>query len=155
MKLFRHRTETDPAVLETIDGCRKLEAARAQGVVARYPCPVCVCPTLNDRGGYSICRVCFWEDAGGADLDRPVGANHGYTRRRAIRNVASNGTMYDADDRLRPRLLDRITVTVARNGVLHSRAALLASTDTEGFHRAAGVLEQRVQDYDRIWDLAH
>jgi hypothetical protein len=57
-------------------------------LLSRFACLVCGCPTLRDRGGYSICAVCIWEDGGRGGIDEPSGPNHGYTRRRAIGNVA-------------------------------------------------------------------
>lgn len=39
----------------------------AEGIV--YACPCCGSRTLNERGGYDICPVCFWEDDGQDDLD--------------------------------------------------------------------------------------
>jgi methylenetetrahydrofolate reductase (NADPH) len=32
-------------------------------------CPCCGYKTLNERGGYEICNVCFWEDDGQDDYD--------------------------------------------------------------------------------------
>lgn len=32
--------------------------------MSNFPCPVCEYLTLPDRGMYSICPVCFWEDDG-------------------------------------------------------------------------------------------
>jgi hypothetical protein len=32
-----------------------------------YSCPCCHCRTLDERGGYDICPVCFWEDDGQDD----------------------------------------------------------------------------------------
>jgi Cysteine-rich CPCC len=29
-----------------------------------YACPCCGFLTLDERGGYDICPVCFWEDDG-------------------------------------------------------------------------------------------
>lgn len=28
----------------------------------KYKCPCCGCYTLDERGAYDICPVCFWED---------------------------------------------------------------------------------------------
>lgn len=41
-------------------------------------CPCCGHATLDERGGYDICRVCFWEDDGAdnAEADRHSGPNH-------------------------------------------------------------------------------
>lgn len=35
----------------------------------RYRCPCCGYLTLDDRGGFQICQVCFWEDDGQDDHD--------------------------------------------------------------------------------------
>lgn len=37
-----------------------------------YNCPCCGGNTLGERGGYEICRVCFWEDDGQDDQDAEV-----------------------------------------------------------------------------------
>jgi hypothetical protein len=34
-----------------------------------YQCPCCGYKTLYERGGYEICKVCFWEDDGQDDHD--------------------------------------------------------------------------------------
>ena len=34
-----------------------------------YCCPCCHFSTLDERGGYDICPVCFWEDDGQDDAD--------------------------------------------------------------------------------------
>ena len=33
------------------------------------PCPCCGYLTLDERGGYEICPVCYWEDDGQDDHD--------------------------------------------------------------------------------------
>ena len=35
----------------------------------KYPCPCCGNKTLDERGGFCICPVCFWEDDGQDDED--------------------------------------------------------------------------------------
>ncbi|SRR5581483_2356495 len=46
----------------------------------RYHCPCCHYKTLDERGGYEICHVCFWEDDGQDDEDvdtkRAFSPNH-------------------------------------------------------------------------------
>jgi hypothetical protein len=37
-----------------------------------YTCPCCGHPTLDERGGYDICRECGWEDDGQDDHDSAV-----------------------------------------------------------------------------------
>ncbi|MDE7398828.1 MAG: hypothetical protein K2N06_04780 [Oscillospiraceae bacterium] len=80
----------------------------------KFACLCCGCLTLDERGGYDICPVCFWEDdaftAFGNDdfyvlgtgdetyetvndefLDLPSGANHGLTLRRGRENYRKFG----------------------------------------------------------------
>ena len=51
---------------ETVDG----------DVEQLYACPCCSYRSLQERGAYDICPVCFWEDDGTAELDRISGSNH-------------------------------------------------------------------------------
>ncbi len=39
------------------------------------PCPCCSYRTLEERGQYNICPVCFWEDDGSDSLERYSPAN--------------------------------------------------------------------------------
>jgi|tagenome__1003787_1003787.scaffolds.fasta_scaffold20741055_2 hypothetical protein len=38
----------------------------------RYRCPCCRYRTLEERGGFDICPVCFWEDDGQDDQDADI-----------------------------------------------------------------------------------
>ncbi|HEX6178677.1 MAG TPA: CPCC family cysteine-rich protein [Thermoanaerobaculia bacterium] len=40
------------------------------------PCPCCSYRTLERRGDYDICPVCFWEDDGSDDPQRYSSPNH-------------------------------------------------------------------------------
>jgi hypothetical protein len=57
---------------------RYVHAVRQDGV--KYQCPCCGYKTLDERGGYDICPVCFWEDDGQdeayAALNHPFSPNH-------------------------------------------------------------------------------
>lgn len=53
-------------------------------------CPCCGYRTLDERGGYDICPVCFWEDDGTSELDRHSGPNH-MTLRAARENFQRLG----------------------------------------------------------------
>ena len=46
---------------------RSVVQPRAEGVL--YRCPCSGCRTLDERGGFEICPVCFWEDDGQDDSD--------------------------------------------------------------------------------------
>ena len=57
-----------------------------------YACPCCDYLTLDSRGDYHICPVCFWEDDGTDDLDHdtPFNPNH-MTLREGRTNFAAFG----------------------------------------------------------------
>ncbi len=77
----------------------------------RFECPCCGYLTLDERGTYDICPVCFWEDdaylifyedkieavrvsheVSDEDLiDVPSGANHGLTLREGRENYRKFG----------------------------------------------------------------
>lgn len=38
----------------------------------KVTCPCCGYRTLNERGGFEICPVCWWEDDGQDDTDAEV-----------------------------------------------------------------------------------
>ena len=42
---------------------------KADQPVSAYDCPCCRYKTLNGRGNYQICPICFWEDDGQDDQD--------------------------------------------------------------------------------------
>jgi hypothetical protein len=43
-----------------------------EGTAGPFGCPCCGCRTLDERGGYDICPICFWEDDGQDDHDADV-----------------------------------------------------------------------------------
>jgi hypothetical protein len=49
---------------------RSIQAEPRDGF--RYACPCCAYLTLEERGGFEICPVCFWEDDGQDDRDADV-----------------------------------------------------------------------------------
>lgn len=62
--------------------------------MGKYKCLCCGYRTLDERGGYDICPICFWEDEPGQredDLDKKSGANHGLTMRQAKENYKRFG----------------------------------------------------------------
>ncbi|WP_370770923.1 CPCC family cysteine-rich protein [Actinomadura roseirufa] len=62
-----------------------------------YACPCCGHLTLERRGYFEICPVCFWEDDGQDDHDADEsrgGANRGLSLTEARRNYAAYGA-YD------------------------------------------------------------
>ncbi len=79
--------------------------------MGKYACPCCGCLTLDERGEYDICPVCFWEDdayivIGDGKikgirvdgeitdeelLDIPSGANDGLTLREGRENYRKFG----------------------------------------------------------------
>lgn len=63
--------------------------------MTKFACPCCLQLTLDERGGYDICPVCFWEDDGDwDDLNDDVmrgGPNHGLTIIEGRANFAKYG----------------------------------------------------------------
>ena len=82
----------DPALLLTLEfgftgvlNSYLAERLREQGVPCSgvtgeieplLACPCCGYLTLEERGGYSICPVCFWEDDGVDEPSALSGPNH-------------------------------------------------------------------------------
>ncbi|TQS22234.1 hypothetical protein FLX08_09150 [Microbispora hainanensis] len=60
-----------------------------------HACPCCGYLTLDSRGWYQICPVCFWEDDGQDDHDadeiRRGGPNHGLSLTQARLNFQQIG----------------------------------------------------------------
>ena len=59
-----------------------------------FSCPCCNCLTLNERGGYDICPVCFWEDDGQGDHDAEIvrgGPNYSLSLTQARQNYREFG----------------------------------------------------------------
>ena len=69
----------------------------------RYLCPCCYMPTLDERAGYDICTICFWEDDGQDNDDASIvrgGPNSDYSLKEARENFKRHHTMYRESDRL-------------------------------------------------------
>ena len=68
-RLNGHTQEIQYWCQQTIDDMVKKSvfAPPQEGVC--YRCPCCHYKTLEERGGYNICPVCFWEDDGQDDED--------------------------------------------------------------------------------------
>ena len=63
----------------------------------RFSCPCCGYPMLGERGGFEICRLCWWEDDGqdASDVDEVRGGpNHGYSLTEAQFNFEQYLVMY-------------------------------------------------------------
>jgi hypothetical protein len=62
------------------------------------PCPCCGFPTLQERGAWEICSICWWEDDGQDDprTDEVRGGPNGeYSLSAARANFRQHGDMYD------------------------------------------------------------
>lgn len=60
----------------------------------RYACPCCRHLTLEERGGYEICPVCFWEDDGQDEVELHAvrgGSNGSLSLAEARKNFAACG----------------------------------------------------------------
>lgn len=66
-----------------------------------FLCPCCYLPTLTERQGWDICRVCFWEDDGQDDhnADKVLGGpNSNYSLTEARANFRQYLTSYRPSD---------------------------------------------------------
>jgi hypothetical protein len=65
-----------------------------------YSCPCCGFLTLDERGAYDFCAVCFWEDDGQDDHDASVvrgGPNGNLSLTGARENFAAFGANREGD----------------------------------------------------------
>ena len=68
-----------------------------------YHCPCCGFLTLDERGMYEICPVCFWEDDGQDDHDADEtrgGPNRGLSLTEGRRNFRAFGASEERRARL-------------------------------------------------------
>jgi hypothetical protein len=79
---------------------------------AKYRCPCCNYRTLDERGGFDICQVCFWEDDGqdSHDADETRGGPNGIL---SLSQAQRNFQLFKAADKrfisnVRPPLPDEI-----------------------------------------------
>jgi Cysteine-rich CPCC len=73
-------TDIDPAKIEMrqqwfqwyVDNHKRHSIIQPPRDGVIYCCPCCKYKTLDERGGYEICEVCFWEDDGQDEQDANV-----------------------------------------------------------------------------------
>jgi hypothetical protein len=68
----------------------------------RFLCPCCYMPTLDERAGFEICPICFWEDDGQDSDDAATvrgGPNADYSLKEARDNFENHHTMYRPFDK--------------------------------------------------------
>jgi len=95
--IVRDRTDWLSTYAKRIDG--GVIEPEQPGVIC--PCPCCGYPTLPERGGYSICFLCDWEDDGQDDPKADEvwgGPNGSYSLTQARSNFAEFGIMYSSGD---------------------------------------------------------
>lgn len=83
--------------------CQQIDAGQfkpeREGI--KYCCPCCGCPTLDSRGGFEVCRICFWEDDGqdGHNADAVLGGpNSDYSLTESRKNFDRHYTCYRPSD---------------------------------------------------------
>jgi hypothetical protein len=121
----------------------------------RFLCPCCYMPTLNERAGFDICPICFWEDDGQDSDDAEVvrgGPNHGYSLAEARSNFATHHTMYRNED---TRPFEREMANISFKKELHDLyTQAIKEDDDEAFDRAVVLQESRYEDEDGEQDAA-
>ncbi len=77
-----------------------------EGAAGTFRCPCCGCRTLDARGDWDVCAVCFWEDDGQDDRDADVvrgGPNGSLSLTRARANYRRFGACEERFiDKVRP-----------------------------------------------------
>jgi hypothetical protein len=88
-----------------------LQATRYRlGPNNKWGCPCCGNYTLNERGSYNICPVCFWEDDGHTGNIDEESAPNGLT----LREAQDNFKKYEAaDERVREHVRPPLPEEVA------------------------------------------
>jgi hypothetical protein len=77
-----------------VDVLENLSVSEPPQAGVSYNCPCCGYKTLDDRGGFDICSVCFWEDDGQDDHDADIvrgGPNGALSLSQARANFQSFG----------------------------------------------------------------
>ena len=106
----------------------------------RYTCPCCGYPTLSERGGYEICRLCDWEDDGQDDPDADKvygGPNKGYSLTAARENFRKHLIMYAVND-------NRYEGPVDSEKEKEAKKAIMAAFD-EMWHA------KKIKSADELW----
>lgn len=86
------------AYVEVLEG-RDLSDAKKMGDICLCPC--CRFPTLEERGIYDICSICWWEDDGQDDADADScfgGPNGRYSLTDARDNFRNHLHMYNSGE---------------------------------------------------------
>jgi hypothetical protein len=73
-------------------------------------CPCCNYQTLNDRGRFEICSVCFWQDDGQDDIDADK-VNGGPNSSLSLTEARQNYREFGACER---RLLEYVRLPTAK-----------------------------------------
>ena len=77
------------------------------------PCPCCGYLTLNERGAYEICPVCFWEDDGQGDHDAGL-VRGGPNGALSLAEARANFAEFGACDRAHVADVRRLATTSGR-----------------------------------------
>lgn len=104
-------------------------------------------PTLNERAGYAICPICFWEDDGQDSDDADIvrgGPNHDYSLSEARSNFTKHHTMYREADaaHFEREMLDM----VFKKELYAAYAEAIELDDCAAFNRAVALQESRYED---------
>ena len=113
-----------------------------------FNCPCCDYPTLGERGGFEICRVCRWDDEF-VDYTPPEeiigGANGDYSMKEALENFAEYGQMYRPSD---SRFVTDPEELQNRWKILKVTAEIKRSGPTEELYRELqGYIEEKLDRY--------
>lgn len=101
--------------------------------VPRATCPCCGYPTIEGRGAFEICVLCYWEDDGQDDDDatEPSSPNQGMPLDRARRNFASFMCLYDSEE-AKNRREDTPALKAAKEALISAYDGMRSVKDQNG-----------------------
>jgi hypothetical protein len=98
----------------------------------RFTCPCCGYPTLYERRGHEICRLCQWQDDGQDDpcADEVYGApNYDYSLTEARQNFDRFLAMYRPDNDPRIGGPDSATTLAAKQEIIRAFDSMIGAEE--------------------------
>jgi hypothetical protein len=118
----------------------------------RFSCPCCGYPMLFERGGFDICRICWWEDDGQDDpnADKVFGGpNHDYSLTDARKNFEAYLVMYPPDRDRRIGGADSEELRAIKRDLIEVFSQMLAKPSNEELNELWGKVKRLERNLSR------
>lgn len=119
----------------------------------RFTCPCCGYPTLCQRRGYEICRLCWWEDDGQDDpyADEVWGGpNHDYSLTEARHNFDCFLVMYRPDNDPRASAPDSDTAIASKREIIRAFDSMIGADEPTRLYLWTAVDTHRLALYQEL-----